>query len=182
MRTQSWQETTLLRSGEPGRRFRTHQFRAAAGGDPSSSRPAATTRTQDHRAASVARTAVTATLLRDPARRCGNLSASSGQNTRLVRTAISLVASPWKQDILPFVAAAHAAISNESLTKHGQTERAIRRLSTRRGHHQAKPPVTKLIGGHRDLLIGTFTRRDDRPHPRLGVAPANDRRAVSPED
>jgi cystathionine beta-lyase len=102
------------------------------------------------------------------------------QNTRLVWCESPGSITMEVQDLPAIVAAAHAR--DVRVVLDNTWSAGILLDAFRHGVDITMQAVTKYIGGHSDLLLGSITVRDDSLHHRLGAAQQVLGSAVSPDD
>jgi len=108
------------------------------------------------------------------------ISALIQENTRLVWTESPGSITMEVQDIPAIVAAAHAR--NVKVVVDNTWSAGVLFDAFDHGVDITMQAVTKYIGGHSDLLLGSVTVRDDAIHQRLGVSQQMLGLAVSPDD
>ena len=108
------------------------------------------------------------------------ISALIQENTRLVWCESPGSITMEVQDIPAIVAAAHA--SNIHVALDNTWSAGVLLDAFAHGVDITMQAVTKYIGGHSDLLIGSVTVRDDSLYHRLGAAQQVIGAAVSPDD
>lgn len=108
------------------------------------------------------------------------ISALIQDNTRLVWTESPGSITMEVQDIPAIVAAAHAR--NVKVVLDNTWSAGVLFDAFDHGVDITMQAVTKYIGGHSDLLLGSVTVRDDAIHHRLGAAQQMLGCAVSPDD
>ena len=126
----------------------------------------------------LARFGVTATFY-DPLIGAG-ISALLQENTRLVWTESPGSITMEVQDIPAIVAEAHAR--NVKVVLDNTWSAGVLFDAFAHGVDITMQAVTKYIGGHSDLLLGSVTVRDDAIYQRLGVAQQMLGLAISPDD
>jgi cystathionine beta-lyase len=126
----------------------------------------------------LSRFGVTATFY-DPLVGAG-ISALMQENTRLVWTESPGSITMEVQDIPAIVTAAHAR--NVKVVIDNTWSAGVLFDAFAHGVDITMQAVTKYIGGHSDLLLGSVTVRDDAIYQRLGVAQQMLGFAVSPDD
>jgi len=126
----------------------------------------------------LSRFGVTATFY-DPLVGAG-ISALMQENTRLVWTESPGSITMEVQDIPAIVTAAHAR--NVKVVIDNTWSAGVLFDAFAHGVDITMQAVTKYIGGHSDLLLGSVTVRDDASYQRLGVAQQMLGFAVSPDD
>jgi len=126
----------------------------------------------------LSRFGVTATFY-DPLVGAG-ISALLQENTRLVWTESPGSITMEVQDIPAIVAAAHAR--NIKVVLDNTWSAGVLFDAFAHGADITMQAVTKYIGGHSDLLLGSVTVRDDAIYQRLGIAQQMLGLAVSPDD
>jgi len=126
----------------------------------------------------LSRFGVTATFY-DPLVGAG-ISALLHENTRLIWTESPGSITMEVQDIPAIVAAAHAR--NIKVVLDNTWSAGVLFDAFAHGADITMQAVTKYIGGHSDLLLGSVTVRDDAIYQRLGVAQQMLGLAVSPDD
>src|SRR5215471_15077709 len=102
------------------------------------------------------------------------------QNTRLIWTESPGSITMEVQDLPAIVAAAHARNVNVALDNTWSAGVLFDAFD--HGIDITMQAVTKYIGGHSDLLLGSVTVRDDAIYQRLGVSQQMLGLAVSPDD
>ncbi len=110
----------------------------------------------------------------------GGISALIQENTRLVWTESPGSITMEVQDIPAIVAAAHAR--NVKVVLDNTWSAGVLFDAFDHGVDITMQAVTKYIGGHSDLLLGSVTVCDDAIHQRLGAAQQMIGCAVSPDD
>ena len=108
------------------------------------------------------------------------ISALLQENTRLVWTESPGSITMEVQDIPAIVAAAHAR--NIKVVLDNTWSAGVLFDAFAHGIDITMQAVTKYIGGHSDLLLGSVTVRDDVIYQRLGVAQQMLGLAISPDD
>ncbi len=108
------------------------------------------------------------------------ISALIQENTRLVWTESPGSLTMEVQDIPAIAAAAHAR--NVKVVLDNTWSAGVLFDAFDHGIDITMQAVTKYIGGHSDLLLGSVTVRDDAIHQRLGVAQQMIGCATSPDD
>lgn len=126
----------------------------------------------------LSRFGVTATFY-DPLIGAG-ISALIQENTRLIWTESPGSITMEIQDIPAIVAAAHAR--NIKVVLDNTWSAGVLFAAFAHGVDITMQAVTKYIGGHSDLLLGSVTVRDDAIYQRLGAAQQMLGLAVSPDD
>ena len=108
------------------------------------------------------------------------ISAHIQENTRLVWTESPGSITMEVQDIPAIVAAAHAR--NVKVVIDNTWSAGVLFDAFDHGVDITMQALTKYVGGHSDLLLGSVTVRDDAIHQRLGVSQQMLGLAVSPDD
>jgi cystathionine beta-lyase len=108
------------------------------------------------------------------------ISALLQENTRLVWTESPGSITMEVQDIPAIVAAAHAR--NVKVVIDNTWSAGVLFDAFDHGVDITMQALTKYVGGHSDLLLGSVTVRDDTIHQRLGVSQQMLGLAVSPDD